>query len=189
MRTKTGLNTALIGIVVALVITVVAAAGSTAPMLGSAPAIGSTRHDSQTRLGTDSSFLRGIHRAGIIAPDQEAVETANEVARMDSSNAGADDMARVIRNFGVYDEHVDAFEAAATAAYGSYGQDAAFLQGIHRAGIIAPDQEAVETANEVARMDSSNASADDMARVIRNFGVYDEHVDAFEAAAIAAYEI
>jgi hypothetical protein len=156
---------------------------------GSAAVAGSVQaaETANVNAGTDSTFLEGIHRAGIIAPDQQAVSTAHDVARMDSTGASTDEISQVVRGFGVYDYHVDAFTAAAIAAYGPYSQDGAFLQGIHRAGIIAPDQQAISTAHDVANMSSSYARPDDISRTIRNFGVYDYHVDAFTAAAIAAY--
>jgi hypothetical protein len=173
----------------ALMVLAVVAAGSIVAAFMAAPAVGSLEANVRAGVGTDRAFLQGIHKAGIIAPDQQAISTANEVARMDSSGASGEDIGRVISNFGIYDNHVDAFAAAAVAAYGQYGQDSSFLQGIHRGGIIAPDQQAISTANEVARMDSSGASGEDIGRDISNFGIYDNHVDAFAAAAIAAYEL
>jgi hypothetical protein len=65
--------------------------------------------------------------------------------------------------------------------------DRAFLAAVHRAGITAPDQQAIEVGNEVARLEASGASEETMYRSVRDFGVYDHHVDAFVAAAIAAY--
>jgi uncharacterized membrane protein len=186
MRTKPRLRTTFGRLIAALMMSAIVATGSAVAAFGATAAVGS---NTQTRAGSDQAFLQGIHRAGIIAPDQQAIETANQVARMDSSNASGEEIGSVIRNFGIYDNHIDAFAAAAIAAYGQYGQDGAFLQGIHRAGIIAPDQQAIETANQVARMDSSNASSEEMSNVIHNFGIYDNHIDAFEAAAIAAYEL
>jgi hypothetical protein len=157
----------------------------------SGPAVlGGSVHAAETAkvsAGTDRTFLEGIHLAGIMAPDEQAISTAHDVARMDSAGTGTDEISRVVRGFGVYDYHVDAFTAAAVAAYGPYSQDGAFLEGIHRAGIIAPDQQAIRTAHDVANMSSSDASPDDISRAIRNFGVYDYHVDAFTAAAVAAY--
>jgi RNA:NAD 2'-phosphotransferase (TPT1/KptA family) len=174
---------------VALIIFAAVVTGTTVAASRAVPNVGAMKESAQTTVGTDRAFLQGIHRAGIIAPDQQAISTANEVARMDSSGASGEDIGRVISNFGIYDNHIDAFAAAAIAAYGQYGQDSSFLQGIHRAGIIAPDQQAISTANEVARMDSSGASGEDIDRVISNFGVYGNHLDAFAAAAIAAYEL
>jgi hypothetical protein len=97
-----------------VIFVVVTGSGVAASM--AAPATGSIK-EKQTQVGTDRAFLQGIHRAGIIAPDQQAVATANEVARMDSSGASGEDIGRVISNFGIYDNHVDAFAAAAIAAY------------------------------------------------------------------------
>jgi hypothetical protein len=105
-------------LVAALIILAVVATGSTVAAFMSAPAVGSIKGNTQTQVGTDRAFLQGIHRAGIIAPDQQAISTANEVARMDSSGASGEDIGRVISNFGIYDNHVDAFAAAAIAAYG-----------------------------------------------------------------------
>jgi hypothetical protein len=103
-------------LVVAFVILAVMT-GSTVAASMAAPATGSIKENMQTQVGTDRAFLQGIHRAGIIAPDQQAVATANEIARMDSSGASGEDIGRVISNFGIYDNHVDAFAAAAIAAY------------------------------------------------------------------------
>jgi hypothetical protein len=91
--------------------------GSTVAASMAVPAAGSIKENTQTQVGTDRAFLQGIHRAGIIAPDQQAISTANEVARMDSSGASGEDIGRVISNFGIYDNHVDAFAAAEIAAY------------------------------------------------------------------------
>jgi Protein of unknown function (DUF732) len=87
----------------------------------SGPAVlGGSVHAAETAkvsAGTDRTFLEGIHLAGIIAPDEQAISTAHDVANMSSSDASPDDINRAIRNFGVYDYHVDAFTAAAVAAY------------------------------------------------------------------------
>jgi hypothetical protein len=69
------------------------------------------------RASTDSTFLNGIHRAGIVAPDAQAIQIANQVARLNNSGASDETIFKVVRDFGVYDYHVDAFTAAAIAAY------------------------------------------------------------------------
>jgi hypothetical protein len=65
--------------------------------------------------------------------------------------------------------------------------DEAFLAAIHQVGIVAPDRQAVDVANQVARMADSGASNGSLRQVVQDFGVYDYHSDAFIAAAIAAY--
>jgi hypothetical protein len=70
------------------------------------------------QVGTDSAFLGAIHRVGIVAPDEQAIQVGNQVARLADSGSSSEEINGVVRNFGIYDRHVDAFTAAAMAAYG-----------------------------------------------------------------------
>jgi hypothetical protein len=68
---------------------------------------------SSTPSDADSRFLNMIHAAGIVAPDSQAIEVAHKVVALGDRSARY----RVVRDFGVYDNHVDTFISAATATY------------------------------------------------------------------------
>jgi hypothetical protein len=107
---------------------------------------------------------------------------------MAGSGAGDEALRQPVRDFNVADDHVDSFVAAAIAAYAPYAQDAAFLAGIQRAGIVAHDQQgAVDVARRVAGMAASGAGDEALRQPVRDFNVADDHVSSFVAAAIAAF--
>lgn len=66
----------------------------------------------------DDTFLSAIQDAGIVAPDDQAVQVGRQVATLSDSGASNDTTARIIRDFGVHDYHVQQFTAAAIAAFG-----------------------------------------------------------------------
>ncbi|MFC7721180.1 DUF732 domain-containing protein [Nonomuraea recticatena] len=65
----------------------------------------------------DQEFLNRIHAAGIVAPDGQAVAVGRKLARLSASGASYTTLSEVVRDFGVYDHHVDAFIQAALAVY------------------------------------------------------------------------
>ncbi|MEV6031475.1 DUF732 domain-containing protein [Nonomuraea sp. NPDC052116] len=124
----------------------------------------------------DEKFLNDIHSAGIVAPDDQAIKVGHKVV---------DFAYGVVEDFGVYDYHVPAFVQAAVNAYqpvgrssGSALSDGQFLNDIHSAGIVAPDDQAIKVGHKVV---------DFAYGVVEDFGVYDYHVPAFVQAAMGAY--
>ncbi|MFI9836289.1 DUF732 domain-containing protein [Nonomuraea sp. NPDC051941] len=124
----------------------------------------------------DEQFLNDIHSAGIVAPDDQAIKVGHKVVDLAYG---------VVGDFGVYDDHVPAFVQAAMSAYqparGSSGpasSDEQFLNDIHSAGIVAPDDQAIKVGHKVVDLAYG---------VVGDFGVYDDHVPAFVQAAMSAY--
>ncbi|WP_440107763.1 DUF732 domain-containing protein [Streptosporangium sp. H16] len=141
----------------------------------------------------DRQFLNEIRNAGIVAPDDQAINVARKVANHAYN---------VVQDFGVYDHHVPAFVYAAINAYtpnttpqdtrpnARPDEDRQFLNEIHNAGIVAPDDQAINVAHKVVNLvfeDGAPADGQAVYQVVREFGVYDNHIAAFVNAAIRAY--
>lgn len=70
----------------------------------------------------DRQFLNEIRNAGIVAPDDQAINVAHKVVNLvfeDGAPADGQAVYQVVREFGVYDNHIAAFVNAAIRAYGN----------------------------------------------------------------------